>query len=121
MVCGSPPEGCARWTVRLVAEEAVKRKLVPRAGRETVRILLLRHDLKLWREKMWVVADLDDNYIVRRARNDVVFHGQQRLFAIKCGAPKSNTSFDSGGIWPSGFYPSFFRVCEGHSKSRALF
>src|SRR5947209_927018 len=29
---GSPPEGRARWTVRLVAEEAVKRKLVPRVG-----------------------------------------------------------------------------------------
>jgi len=32
MVCGKPPQGRARWTVRLVAEEAVKRKLVPRAG-----------------------------------------------------------------------------------------
>ena len=33
MVCSSPPEGRARWTVRLVAEEALKRKLVPRVGR----------------------------------------------------------------------------------------
>jgi len=51
MVCSHPPEGRARWTVRLVAEEAVKRKLVPRVGRETIRILLLSHDLKPWREK----------------------------------------------------------------------
>jgi len=51
MVCGQPPEGHARWTVRLVAEEAIKRKLVPEVGRETVRILLLHHDLKPWREK----------------------------------------------------------------------
>jgi len=51
MVCSDPPEGRARWTVRLVAEEAVKRKLAPRAGRETIRILLLHHDLKPWREK----------------------------------------------------------------------
>jgi len=51
MVCSEPPEGPARWTVRLVAEEAVKRKLVPRVGRETIRILLLHHDLKPWREK----------------------------------------------------------------------
>jgi hypothetical protein len=49
MVCSSPPEGRARWTVRLVAEEAGKRKLVPRVGRETIRILLLSHDLKPWR------------------------------------------------------------------------
>ena len=51
MVCSQPPEGQARWTVRLVAQEAVKRKLVPRVGRETIRILLESHDLKPWREK----------------------------------------------------------------------
>jgi putative transposase len=51
MVCSKPPEGRARWTVRLVAEEAVKRQLVPRVGRETIRILLESHDLKPWREK----------------------------------------------------------------------
>ena len=51
MVCSDPPQGRARWTVRLVAEEAVKRRLVPRVGRETIRILLLSHDLKPWREK----------------------------------------------------------------------
>ena len=51
MVCGPAPAGQARWTVRLIAEEAVKRKLVAKVGRETVRILLRRHDLKPWREK----------------------------------------------------------------------
>jgi putative transposase len=51
MLCSNPPEGFARWTVRLVAEEAVKRRLVPRVGRETIRVLLLSHDLKPWREK----------------------------------------------------------------------
>ena len=51
MVCSQPPPGYARWTVRLVAEQAVKRRLVPRVGRETVRVLLLSHDLKPWREK----------------------------------------------------------------------
>jgi transposase len=56
MVCSDPPEGRARWTVRLVAEEAVKRKLVPKVGRETVRVLLLAHDLKPWREKNVVRA-----------------------------------------------------------------
>jgi putative transposase len=51
MVCSSPPEGRARWTVRLVAQEAVKRKVVARVGRETIRVLLESHDLKPWREK----------------------------------------------------------------------
>jgi putative transposase len=51
MVCSDPPEGRARWTVRLIVEEAIKRKVVPQAGRETIRILLESHDLKPWREK----------------------------------------------------------------------
>jgi hypothetical protein len=59
MVCSDPPQGCARWTVRLVAQEAVKRKLAPRVGRETIRVLLLDHDLNPWREKMWWSAGMN--------------------------------------------------------------
>jgi putative transposase len=51
LACGPPPEGRSRWTVRLLTEEVVKRKLVPRVGRETIRVLLENHDLKPWREK----------------------------------------------------------------------
>lgn len=51
LACSAPPPGAARWTVRLLAEEAVKRRVVPRVGRETIRILLQSHDLKPWREK----------------------------------------------------------------------
>jgi putative transposase len=51
MVFGPAPLGQARWSVRLIAEEAVKRKLVAKIGRETIRILLRTHDLKPWREK----------------------------------------------------------------------
>jgi len=51
MICGPPPAGRARWTVRLIAQEAVKRRLVEHVGPETVRILLQSHDLKPWREK----------------------------------------------------------------------
>src|ERR1019366_419725 len=61
MVCSDPPEGRARWTVRLVAEEAGKRRLVPRIGRESIRLLLLHDDLKPWREK---------NVVRRRLRQD---------------------------------------------------
>src|ERR1051325_6366086 len=51
MACSTPPPGAARWTVRLIAREAVKRRLGPRVGRETIRVLLQSHDLKPWREK----------------------------------------------------------------------
>jgi len=59
MVCSDPPKGRARWTVRLVAEEAVKRRLLPRVGRETIRILLVSHDLKPWRKKNVVRSGTD--------------------------------------------------------------
>jgi transposase len=51
MVCGPAPAGQARWSVRLIATEAVQRQLVPQVGRETIRVLLEGHDLKPWREK----------------------------------------------------------------------
>ncbi len=51
VVCSPPPEGRARWTVRLLTQEVIKQKLVPKVGRETIRVLLESHDLKPWREK----------------------------------------------------------------------
>ena len=59
MVCSQPPEGRARWTIRLIVEEAIKRKLVRAVGRETIRILLQSHELKPWREKNVVRAELN--------------------------------------------------------------
>ena len=59
MVCSAPPTGAARWTVRLIVEETLKRKLVPRVGRETIRVLLQSHDLKPWREKNVVRGGVD--------------------------------------------------------------
>jgi len=49
-----PPSGRARWTVRLLTEEVIKRKLVPRVGRETIRVLLESHELKPCGKKMWL-------------------------------------------------------------------
>jgi transposase len=54
MVCATPPEGFRRWSVRLITREAVRRRLVPAVGRETIRRLLETHDLKPWREKKLV-------------------------------------------------------------------
>jgi hypothetical protein len=56
MVCSDPPPGRARWTVRLVAKEAVSRRVVATVGRETIRQLLVQHELKPWREKNVVRA-----------------------------------------------------------------
>src|SRR3954451_1182626 len=64
IVCGPPPEGRARWTVRLVAMEAVRRGITPTLGRETARVALADHGLKPWREKSVVRAG--DHHRVHR-------------------------------------------------------
>jgi Homeodomain-like domain len=51
MVCAPPPPGRSRWTALLVAQEATRRKIVAKVGRETIRRMLTRHELKPWREK----------------------------------------------------------------------
>ncbi|RKI51228.1 helix-turn-helix domain-containing protein, partial [Corallococcus sp. AB049A] len=52
LVCSSPPQGHARWTLSLLVREVVGRGIVPQVGMETVRELLQRHDLKPWRENV---------------------------------------------------------------------
>ena len=76
VVCSPPPEGRARWTVRLLTEEVIKRKLVPNVGRETIRVLLESHDLKPWREKMWWCAGMN-----RRGVED------ERALRERCSEP----------------------------------
>jgi hypothetical protein len=66
MVCSPPRAGQARWSVRLIAEEAAKRKLAPPVSRETIRILLQNHALKPWCKKIWCIAKLNSEYIARK-------------------------------------------------------
>ena len=59
-----PPEGRARWTARLLAEEAVSETGVG-VGREMVRICSKATKCNRGGKKMWCVAELDEEYIVR--------------------------------------------------------
>jgi hypothetical protein len=56
LVCGPPPVGRARWTVRLVTEQVRRRGIADEIGRESIRVVLARHELKPWREKNVVRA-----------------------------------------------------------------
>ncbi len=51
MICGPAPEGRARWTIRLAAEQAMKRGIIDKIGREAIRLVLSNHGLKPWRKK----------------------------------------------------------------------
>jgi hypothetical protein len=51
IACSAPPEGQARWTLSLLAEEAIRRGIAPKVTRDDVQKVLKAHDLKPWREK----------------------------------------------------------------------
>jgi transposase len=59
MLCGPSPEGRARWSIRLARDEAIARGIVPKVGRETIRVLMSSHELKPWREKNVVHCGID--------------------------------------------------------------
>jgi len=74
--------------------------------RETIRVLLESHDLKPWREKMWCVAKLDEEYIARMedvlglyerplsVREPVVVSTRSRWCCMKIHAPPSPCCLD---------------------------
>jgi putative transposase len=58
IACSSPPEGQARWTLRMLAEEAMRRGIAPKVTKDDVQKLLKAHDLKPWREKNVVRTEI---------------------------------------------------------------
>jgi hypothetical protein len=65
MVCSEPPKGYARWTLDLITEQCIKKKITGSISKSKIQVILQEHELKPWREKMWCVPLLDDEYIER--------------------------------------------------------
>jgi transposase len=63
--CSSPPAGCARWTLELLAGQMVKLTAHERVSRETVRRRLAENHLKPWRKDMWCIPQVDADYVAR--------------------------------------------------------
>jgi len=62
LACSNPPEGCARWTLKLLAGALVEHQSI---SCETIRRRLDDNDLKPWQKKMWCIANIDGEYIAR--------------------------------------------------------
>lgn len=56
MACGEPPSGCARWTLRLLADRLVELDVVESVSHETVRQTLLTNEIKPWLKRQWCIA-----------------------------------------------------------------
>ena len=63
--CSNPPEGRARWTLELLADELVRLTEHDSLSRETVRRRLAENDLKPWRKDMWCIPQVDGEYVAR--------------------------------------------------------
>ncbi len=63
--CSRPPEGRARWTLELLADEVVRLSEHGSLSRETVRRRLAENDLKPWRKDMWCIPKVDAAYVAR--------------------------------------------------------
>lgn len=63
--CSAPPDGRARWTLELLAGEIVRLTEHASLSRETVRRRLADNDMKPWRQEMWCIPTIDNEYIAR--------------------------------------------------------
>jgi transposase len=64
--CSNPPEGRARWTLELLADELVRLTEHDSISRETVRRRLTENDLKPWRKDRWCIPHIDGEYVAWR-------------------------------------------------------
>jgi transposase len=63
--CSRPPEGCAHWTMELLAGALVRLTHHATISRETVRRRLAEKEIKPWQEKMWCVPTVNAAYVAR--------------------------------------------------------
>lgn len=63
--CSTPPAGCARWTLELLADKMVRLTEHDSLSRETVRRRLAENALKPWRKDMWCIPKVDAEYVAR--------------------------------------------------------
>jgi hypothetical protein len=74
LVCSSPPEGYARWSLRLLADRVVQMKIIDSISHETVRHILDDNELKPWRREEWCIP---------AANAEFVFHMEDILDVYK--------------------------------------
>jgi hypothetical protein len=60
LACSTPPEGAARWSLRLLASTLVELGYVGTVSHETVRQVLLANELKPWIKKQWCIPTQAD-------------------------------------------------------------
>lgn len=81
MSCSEPPEGYARWSLRLLADKAVELGYVDSISHESVRTVLKKNEIKPWREEGWVIPPEQNGSFV--ANMEKVLEVYKRPFDLK--------------------------------------
>ena len=63
LACSAAPEGCARWSLRLLTDRIVQMKIIDSISHETVRQVLGKNELKPWRREEWCIPTANAEYV----------------------------------------------------------
>jgi transposase len=63
LACTKPPEGRARWTMQLLADQLIVLTDVESISAETIRRRLQENELKPWQKRMWCIPEIDADYV----------------------------------------------------------
>jgi transposase len=63
LACSAPPEGYARWSLRLLAERVVQLKITESLSHEPVRQVLAKNELKPWRKQEWCIPAANAEFV----------------------------------------------------------
>ncbi|MDD3564119.1 MAG: IS630 family transposase [Methanothrix sp.] len=76
--CSEPPEGFARWSLRLLADKVVELSYIDSISHETVRQILKKREIKPWQRKGWVIPPNQNGSFV--ANMEIVLDVYKRPF-----------------------------------------
>jgi transposase len=63
LVCSSPPQGYAHWSLRLLADRVVQLKIIEAISHETIRQVLDDNELKPWRKQEWCIPAANAEFV----------------------------------------------------------
>ena len=62
--CSEPPEGFARWSLRLLADKVVELRYIDNISHESIRRVLKKNETKPWRHIGWVIPPMQNGSFV---------------------------------------------------------
>lgn len=87
--CSKPPEGNARWTLKLLADRIVVSTDHESLSPQTIMRRLSENELKPWQKKMWCIPKFDAKFV---AQMEAVLD----LYAVPPNPKKPVVNFDEG-------------------------